>query len=131
VIPVEYSGHALEKIEIWLSTDVELVAPALWSYEAVSAIRKYVFAGSLTQEEASAAIVYLSEIGVRVVEPTLDLHLAALKWAEHLKDFVAYDPAYIAVAEQSNTDFWTADAKLVTKTRALGIDWIHHISDTT
>jgi predicted nucleic acid-binding protein len=127
-IPLEYSEPSLGKIDFWLSTGVDMVAPALWSYEATSAVRKYVYSGKLTQEEAFSAISDLLEIGIRDIEPTQELHRKALEWAERLGDVVAYDPAYLALAEQLDVVFWTADAKLVTKVQALGIDWVHHIS---
>jgi predicted nucleic acid-binding protein len=131
VIPLEYSGQASEKVDLWLTTGADLVAPLLWTYEAVSAIRKYVASGSLTHAEASAAIQALCALGIRGIEPTEELHFGALRWAERLGDFVAYDPAYLAVAEQLGADFWTADGKLLTKFRDRGLpmSWIHHISE--
>jgi predicted nucleic acid-binding protein len=68
---------------------------------------------------------------VQEVRATEELHRRALDWAERLKVPVAYDPAYLAVAEHLGAAFWTADNKLYKKMRALNIDWIHDISAST
>jgi predicted nucleic acid-binding protein len=131
VIPIDYSEQASDKMDGWLAADADLVSPALWSYEAVSAIRKFVASGKLTGEEAQDAMSDLMDLGIREVPATADLHHRALDWAERLKDFVAYDPAYLALAETLKVDFWSADSKLVRKVKALGIDWVHDISEST
>ena len=112
----------------WLESGQEFFAPALWSYEAVSSIRKYVSAGVLDNQEAFLAVDHLLTLGVQDVTPTVRLHRRALHWAERLSDFVAYDPAYLAVAEEMDAPFWTTDGKLVKRCCALGIDWIFDLS---
>jgi predicted nucleic acid-binding protein len=129
VIPTEYSSKASEKMDGWLATDAALVSPALWSYEAVSAIRKSVASGVLTGQEAKDAVSDLLALGIRDVRATGELHHKALAWAERLKDFVAYDAAYLALAETLSVPFWTADSKLVRKAKALGIDWIYDVTE--
>lgn len=129
-VPMTSSARAAERLDGWLKAGAELFAPALWSYEAVSAIRKFVAAGALQQEEAFVAVSHFLAIGIQDIAPSEDLHRKALIWADRLADFVAYDPAYLATAESMNAPFWTADGKLVKKVRALGVDWIHDISET-
>jgi len=128
-VPTDYSTPALEKVTAWLAQETSLFAPALWSYEAVSAIRKFVAAGQLGGAEAAAAVAQILELGIQEVNASEELHRQALKWAERLGDLVAYDPAYLAVAESLGAPFWTADGRLVRKVRALGVDWIHEISE--
>lgn len=130
VIPLDYSEHAAEKMDGWLTVDADLVSPALWSYEAVSALRKYVASGKLTGEEAEDAVFDLLDLGIRDVMATGELHHKALIWAERLNDFVAYDPAYLALAETLGVAFWTADSKLVRKVKTLGIDWVYDITES-
>jgi predicted nucleic acid-binding protein len=125
VIPTDYSSQASEKLDGWLSTEADLVSPALWSYEAVSAIRKSVASGVLTGQEARNAVADLLDLGIRDIWATGELHQKTLAWAERLKDFVAYDAAYLALAETLAVPFWTADSKLVRKVKALGIDRRH------
>jgi predicted nucleic acid-binding protein len=124
------SDKAAERMADWLANGQEFFAPALWSYEAVSAIRKYVSAGVLDNQEAFTAVDHLLTLGVREVAPTRRLHRRALLWAERLSDFVAYDSAYLAVAEELAAPFWTTDGKLVKKSRALGVDWVFHLTDS-
>lgn len=130
-VPTDYSAQASEKFATWLQADVSLFAPALWSYEAVSAIRKFVAAGLLGSSESLAAVTQILQFDVQDVSATEELHRKALDWAERLKVPVAYDPAYLAVAEHLDAAFWTADNKLYKKVRALGVDWIHDISGST
>lgn len=129
VVPTEYSSQASEKMDGWLADDADLVSPALWSYEAVSAIRKYVASGTLTEQEAQDAVSDLLDLGIRDIRATGELHRKALTWAERLKDFVAYDAAYLALAETLDVPFWTADSKLARKMKALGVDWVHDITE--
>lgn len=129
-VPMAASDKAAERIAAWLASGREFFAPALWSYEAVSSIRKYVSAGVLDNQEAFTAIDHLLTLGVRDVAPTVGLHRRALLWAERLSDFVAYDPAYLAVAEELEAPFWTTDGKLVKKSRAMGIDWIFDLTES-
>jgi predicted nucleic acid-binding protein len=130
VIPIDYSEQASGRVDGWLAADADLVSSALWSYEAVSAIRKFVSAGQLTGEEARNAVSDLMDLGIRDVPATAELHHKALVWAERLQDFVAYDPAYLALAEALEVDFWSADSKLIRKVKALGIDWAHDITQS-
>ena len=130
VIPIDYSEQATNMMSGWLGIDADLVSPALWSYEAVSAIRKFVASGTLTGEEARYAVSNLMDLGIRDVPATGELHHKALVWAERLNDFVAYDPAYLALAETLKVEFWSADSKLVRKVKALGINWVHDITET-
>ena len=131
VIPTEYSSQASKKLEGWLSVDADLISPALWSYEAVSAIRKFVASGILSGQEARNAMSDLLDLGIRDIRATGELHHKALAWAERLKGFVAYDAAYLALAETLAVPFWTADSKLVRKVKALGIDWVHDVAGPT
>jgi predicted nucleic acid-binding protein len=128
-IPTPVSARAAEMLDGWLSSEVELFSPSLWSYEAVSAIRKLVSSGGLSQEEAFAAVSHILSLGIQDIPATEELHRKALTWAERLKSFVAYDPAYLALAEQLDAPFWTADGKLARKAKALGVDWIYDVSE--
>lgn len=89
-IPTAASDKAAERMSDWLASGQEFFAPALWSYEAVSSIRKYVSAGVLDNQEAFTAIDHLLTLGVQDVTPTVTLQRRALLWAERLSGFVAY-----------------------------------------
>ena len=126
-VPTDYSERAAAEMSSWLSSGVALFAPILWSYEATSSLRKFVAAGKLHQKEAVAAIDQLLAFEIQEVTPTLELHQRSLIWAERLNDFVAYDSAYLALAEQLDAPFWTADRKLAKRVRALGFHRVHDV----
>ena len=128
VVPTPYSQAAAERFEDWVEAEAELVAPVFWSYEAVSAIRKLAALGHLEEETAAATVSRLLTIGPLAIQPTEHLHLKALEWARRLKQHVAYDAAYLALAEHLETELWTADRKLVRNARSLEIEWVHDIA---
>lgn len=80
-LPTPASEQAAAKVEGWLEAGNQLFAPSLWSYEAVSAIRKFVSSGMISQDEAFTAVEYLVSLGVQDVTPTIELHRKALIWA--------------------------------------------------
>ena len=128
VLPLDYSAPARARLEGWVRTGVDLFAPSLWSYEFISALRKYVAQGQLTSGEAQEICTRLPLLAIQDVPPSPDLHQRALLWAERLGQFVAYDGAYLAAAEHLAAEFWTADRKLIEGLRGLKVDWAHHIS---
>lgn len=130
-IPTTASAKAANRMEAWLASGQEFFAPALWSYEAVSSIRKYVSAGVIDSQEAYTAVDRLLTLGVQDVAPTVTLHRRALSWAERLSGFVAYDAAYLALAEELEAPFWTTDGKLVKKARGLGVHWIFDLTESS
>ena len=98
---MDYSERAAMEMNRWLERGVDLFAPCLWSYEAVSSLRKFVAAGKLSRDESHAALDFLLTFEVQDVAPSPDLHRRALFWAERLQDFVAYDSAYLAPSPQN------------------------------
>lgn len=127
VVPMDYSERAAMEMSRWLERGVDLFAPFLWSYEAVSSLRKFVAAGQLRRDEAYTALDHLLAFEVQDVAPTAELHRRALTWAERLQDFVAYDSAYLALAEELDAPFWTADRKLAKRVRSLGFGRVHDV----
>lgn len=126
-VPMDYSERAAMEMSRWLERGVDLFAPCLWSYEAVSSLRKYVAAGKLSRDESHAALDLLFKFEIQDVAPSLELHRRALIWADRLQDFVAYDAAYLALAEQLDAPFWTADRKLAKRVRSLGFNRVHDV----
>lgn len=126
-VPMDYSERVAAEMSRWLERGADLFAPCLWSYEAVSSLRKFVAAGKLRLEEAHVALDQLLAFEVQDVAPSAELHRRTLAWAERLQDFVAYDSAYLAVAEQLDAPFWTADRKLAKRVRTLGFGRVHDV----
>lgn len=128
-VNLPYSALAEQKISLWRENAIEIVAPSLWWYEVVSALRKAVSAKLLAPSDATAALDDLGLIGVKTVDATLEIHRAALAWAERLKQTVAYDAQYLALAEKLGAEFWTADSGLAQNARQQGARWVRWLSE--
>ncbi len=129
VVELPYSGACLRKVQEWHAADVELLAPSLWQYEIASTLRKLTAAGHMEAGEGSASLSDLCALGVAMFEPTPALSLSALEWAGRLGRRVAYDGAYLALAEQEQVEFWTADRRLATAAQAAGADWVRNVDE--
>jgi len=129
IMPLPYSESAAGCMLLWKETGVELLAPALWAYEVVSGLRKAVSAGVYSTEAALVGLEQLSRLGIEQVPPSLELQQSALAWAQRLGQRVAYDAAYLAVAEERRADVWTADRSLVRAAQAAGARWVHWVGE--
>lgn len=124
-IDMAYSAVARRRFRDWLDSGTIVTAPALWQYEAASALRRLTSRKELTSEQAHRILDRLYTLGVESIAPTPELQSSALSWAERLGRSKAYDSAYLAVAERLEARFWTADRHLARNARALGFDWVH------
>lgn len=129
IIPLPYSDQATHRMMDWQGSETELFAPALLEYEMVTVLRKAVVAEMLTADEAADAIESLLALNIEMVSPTRLLHDNALRWAEQLNQKVAYDAQYLALAEQLEVGFWTADRRLVNGAHQAGATWVRWIGE--
>ena len=125
VIPLDYSAQASQLLTGWFERNEELLASVLWSYEITSALRKAAVVMSLSAEQINQALDDVLALGIREVSPTAVLHHSALAWAAKLGQTVAYDAAFLVLAESIGADFWTADRRLATLCQGLGLAWVH------
>ncbi|MBC8509529.1 MAG: type II toxin-antitoxin system VapC family toxin [Chloroflexi bacterium] len=130
VIPLPYSERATELVLDWKRQGVTFVAPALWSYEVSTVLRKAVIADYLPPGELDFALEQIWKINIQDVPVNLALHRQALAWAERLGQSKTYDSAYLAVAESLQAEFWTADRSLATSAQRAGAHWVHSILDS-
>jgi len=112
VIPTDYSAAAEERFGSWIDDGVEVCSPALWCFEAASAIRKHARAHDIDPDEAGRLVRALTDLPVRTVAADPDLLLAASEWAARLDQPVIYDGSYLALADRLSADLWTADRRL-------------------
>ena len=129
VIPLAYSEQATTLVLDWKRQGVTFVAPALWSYEVSTVLRKAVVTDYLSPDELDFALEQVWKINIQDVPASLALHQQALDWAERLGQSKTYDSAYLAVAESLQTEFWTADRPLVKSAQRAGAHWVHSILD--
>jgi len=128
-VQLEYSPQARATFQDWTWQGIDVFAPQLWTYEAVSTLRKLTALGRLTAGEAQEALDEFGRLEVQAVDQSPELGRRTLAWAERLNQVVAYDAAYFAVAEALDADFWTADRKLARNARSLGVDWVHSVQE--
>lgn len=95
---------------------VELLAPALWTYETTSAVSKAIHNGDLTPDEGRRALTQLQRLGVRICPPLSAEPHEALEWTLYLRRSAAYDSFYLALAEARQCELWTADRRLFNST---------------
>lgn len=106
------------KLDEWASAGEALHAPDLLPYELESALRSLVFARELTEAQA----VEGHRIGV--VPLTLHPHPGGarlLRMAGRQGTRLAYDSAYLVLAEDLAADMWTADRRLANNGSSLGV----------
>lgn len=126
-LPLSYSYAATEQMKKWQHQNEDLVVPSLWHYECVSALRKAVVLNTISSEEVTDALQNILNLGIKDFQPTFYLNQKALEWATRLNQTVAYDAAYLALAEYLNTEFWTADNKLFKAAENEGLTWVRHL----
>jgi predicted nucleic acid-binding protein len=124
IVQLPFSKTAAQQITFWREREIEIVVPALWWYELITALRKVITAKVISAVDAENAIGKIQLMGLSVIEPTLELHRAALRWAERLKQGAAYDAQYLALAERLAAEFWTADRALANNAHQQGAEWV-------
>ena len=94
--------------------DEPLMVPELFDIEAVSALRRLALAGQI---DAHGCEQFLEALADFAAERKPHAGLVERVW-ELRHNFTAYDAAYIALAEASESTLWTSDAKMVKGHRA-------------
>ena len=117
----------LPLFEAW--EEKTLLAPDIWLPEVISSIRYMVYGNYLTEKEGMQAIEDVFMLGVETCQTDKQLALRSLTWAGRLEQRRAYDALYVALAEDRQADFWSADKRLVNALRALGIAWVHWVGE--
>lgn len=88
---------------------IALVMPAFWDYEIVNGINKAVARRKLTAEEGRDAIRLI--LAVHAQRAALPSPHESYEMAQRYQRSV-YDSWYLALAEQTACEFWTADRRL-------------------
>jgi predicted nucleic acid-binding protein len=115
-VPEEDSERAQERWEQWAQQGTEVVAPPLLWYEVTSVLRNQAHRGRLTLDESSEALEALLSLNISILSPA-DLHRTAWELATRLDQPTAYDAHYLALAQELDCPFWTADHRLYQATR--------------
>ncbi|HUS15296.1 MAG TPA: type II toxin-antitoxin system VapC family toxin [Chloroflexia bacterium] len=120
----------LTELGVWRQSGIRLVAPVLWLAEATSAIRATVYTRQISIEEGRVALRDMFDLPIETLQITAESCQAAFEWAARLQQAKAYDAFYLAVADELNAEFWTADRRLVNGARQAGMARVHWIGDS-
>ena len=127
VVPAIAPFDTLALIRGWREENVQLLSPSLFLSESTSAIRRLVYSGLISAEEGTNALTDLLDLAVDIIHENDEHCKAAFRWAELLDQAKAYDGFYLAVAEESGIELWTADERLARSAQVRNIDWVRWV----
>ena len=124
VIPNPLQEHHRDLIGRLLKQGYRLMAPVLWGYETTSVVCKAVHFEQLTLAEGQEALTELAALAVDLIVPDWEQTQRAFDWTIRLKRAASYDSFYLALAESTGCDLWTADRRLV---NAVNLPWVRMV----
>ena len=127
ILPNPLQEHCQALIKTFAET--QPVAPVLWAYETTSAIAKTVHFGHITKPEAQQALSQLNMLNVQLFVPDAEQNKTAFEWTLRLERASAYDCYYLALAQELECNFWTADLRLFNALRNAKLEWLHWIEE--
>jgi predicted nucleic acid-binding protein len=107
----------------WQLDNRQLAAPTLLRYEVTNALYRYQKQGLLSEDIVRIGLKAVLTLPIRL-HGEADLHTRALALAERFALPAAYDAHYLAVAEQLDAEFWTADRRLAQAVGSI-LSWVH------
>jgi predicted nucleic acid-binding protein len=120
-----FAANAQALLDSLIAAKYQMAAPYLFRYELALVTRKYVARGRITLDDAQEMLRGLLR---EPVEPFADEQLLrrAYELATEYNRPTAYDSLYLALAEQLDCEFWTADLKLfnAVSTKLTWVKWI-------
>ena len=99
----------------WRAERTSLVAPYLLRYEVVNAIRRALATGRVDVPTARLGIQSLLALPIKFTD-TASMHDRALFLASQFNLPTTYNAHYLALAEEFDCEFWTADKRLARAT---------------
>ncbi|MFN8491456.1 MAG: type II toxin-antitoxin system VapC family toxin [Caldilineaceae bacterium] len=124
LLPNPQQAKLQQRFNTWQTNGVTLHAPTLWHYEFVSAITKAVYFKQLSRAEAEVVLELGKIFDIQFYRPDAVLNRIAFDWTLKLQRTNAYDSFYLALAQQLQCPFWTADQRLY---RAANVAWVHYV----
>lgn len=97
--------------QAWTNHGEIIVAPGLFRAETLSAVRRKVHMGLLSDADGEQARTALENLVIQYREPH-DLYLVAWQLAKRFNRPTLYDSCYLALADIVGCEFWTADQRL-------------------
>jgi predicted nucleic acid-binding protein len=112
LVPEVYQPQARSLVTEALSLNLRLVSPAFAWAEVGSVLRKKSRIGVITTEEAQGFFADFCELPIDYLEEEA-MRIRTWEIAEQYRLSTLYDAAFLACAEITSAEFWTADATLV------------------
>ena len=112
--------RAAEAWKKWEET--QIIAPSLIFYEIGNALHRLVLHETLSEKGAREFLNLALNLGIKTYHEDW-LFPAAMELAKKLSLPALYDAHYLALAQATQSEFWTADHKLYNKARK-AIPWI-------
>jgi predicted nucleic acid-binding protein len=123
------SNTAITLLQNWNTDHIEIIAPALFTYEATNILYRQVVTNKLSYEEAKKLLIKLLSIGILLnFVQHREISVRAMELAHRFALHAAYDAHYLALAEHERCEFWTADSRLCNTVRDK-LPWVHEISE--
>jgi predicted nucleic acid-binding protein len=117
--------------ETWKKAGIRMIAPAFYSVEVDSTLRRAVVSGSkknrLTDEQAEVAFDAAQSLPIEIIEVE-GRRQRAWELAKRLGQSVVYDTTYIALAELRRCEFWTADERIYNAATQAGLKHVRLLS---
>jgi predicted nucleic acid-binding protein len=123
--PDSYLAEALW--QSWVTNDVQLIAPYLFSFEVTAVIRKVTYRGLLDAAMGKKVLKKALEFDV-TLQTFSGIYERAWELATQFNRPTAYDTHYLALAENSGCPFWTADQRLYNAVRHK-LPWVHWLDN--
>jgi predicted nucleic acid-binding protein len=123
------SSTAITLLQRWNTDKMEVIAPALFTYEATNILYRQVVTDKLTYNEVKKLLTKLFSIGILLnFEQHREISLRAMELSHRFGLPAAYDAHYLALAEHEKCEYWTADTRLWNAVRDK-LPWVHQLSE--
>lgn len=123
------SNTAITLLQYWNNDNMEIIAPALFTYEATNILYRQVVTNKLSYEEVSKLLTKLLSIGILLnFAQYREISIRAMELAHRFGLHAAYDAHYLALAEHEKCEYWTADSRLYNAVKDK-LPWVHQLNE--
>jgi predicted nucleic acid-binding protein len=104
-----------------------IIAPPHFHIEVTNALHQRVRRRNITQDEAEQALDQFLQLPVRIVSSP-ELYQRAFLLSRDHRIAAVYDSLYVVLAQELQTEFWTADERLINSISSVA-SWVRWIGD--
>ncbi len=123
------SNTGIGLLQRWNIDNMEIIAPALFSYEATNILYRQVVTNKLSYEEAKKLLTKLLSIGILLnFVQHREISTRAMELSHRFGLPAAYDAHYLALAEHEKCEYWTADSRLCNAVRDK-LPWVRQLNE--